>query len=138
MKKINNEGLTLIEVMVSIVIISIIFTGFWQSIYIALKSRYISISKNRVSNWAQTIIEYFKTRKLTSLNGKYSPADFQDLNKMRTENSKLENLINRATIVIKEYKSYSNLYQLKVSIYWGRENKEKVYSLSTFLYQNSE
>lgn len=133
MKKIdNNKGFTLIEVILGIIIISIIFTGFSRFMFTVIKARYISDNKNRISNWAQTIMEYLKTQKLES--GEYNPSDFSRLKELKEEKMKLNIIIEREVITIEKFESYSNLYQVNVDIKWGKGKKRRnLYVINFFI-----
>ena len=74
--KLNNQGMSLVEVLVAMIIISIAGVAFLQSFTYATKYNILSREKQHAMGLAQSIMEDFKAYSLEDMDGKFSGSSF--------------------------------------------------------------
>ncbi len=138
MKNKNVSGFTLIEVIVALLIICIIITGFSRLVYKTMQLKNVAEDKTIIINWSQTIMEYIKNKNLAELNGEYISSDFPGLANLRDDYDGIEKLLAEVIIKINKYTDENiseGLYQINIIVKWKKEKKINIYKLSTLSFQ---
>ncbi len=139
MKVNSKQGFTLIEVLLALVVICIVISGFSRLIYSNMKAKKLTNNKYIIMNWAQTVIEYMKTVNLEEYKGEYNVQDFPELLKYKVDFPGIDNLIRKVKIIINNYSEEDlgeNLFQIDVCIEGQNNSRIKNYELSTLVYKD--
>ena len=134
----RNKGFTLIEVLITLVIISSLVLGVNKFLYTIKKANIISEEIFQIINYSQNIMEYLKSENVELLEGEYQLNNFIDSKSLKLfKESISENVITSSNINIENIYNFSNLdkklYLVKLSIYWQGLKGEKVYELNNYI-----
>lgn len=118
----EEEGFTLLEVMVTLVLIAIIFMAFAQVYGIVIKANYKSELTNRAIDLAQAELESLKQPG-------FDLSTIVTDERLSVAGSQYEKLI-----TIEDYRGIEDVKKITVTIFWQEKGEEKSYSLSTVIY----
>jgi len=128
----NNHGFTLIEVMLSLILITIIASSFFALIGTVFKANHTIYYKDLAINWAQTVMEYFYRKNYILSSACYSYQDFEELNNVL--DNKLSQVLQDTIITINKYNDIDGLFELNITVEWLDGLDIKEYKLSSFKY----
>lgn len=134
----TNKGFTLIEVLITIVIIASLILGVNKVLYTIDKANIIAEEVFQIINYSQNILEYLKSKEVELFEGEYQLSNFIDSNSLGLfKESISENVITSSNIKIEKINNFSNLhknlYLVKLSVYWQGLRGEKVYELNNYI-----
>ncbi|MEC9488786.1 MAG: type II secretion system protein [Halanaerobium sp.] len=122
-KKLKQQGFTLIEVIVALVLIALIFTAFAQVFGIVINANYKSKMMNNAINLAQSELEKFKQ-------DDFNLGTVTTGVKEGIAGTSFEKLVE----IEEDYQDKLNVNKVTVTIYWQEKGEEKSFSLSTIIY----
>ncbi|MFW5962283.1 MAG: hypothetical protein ACOCQR_01590 [bacterium] len=123
MKRVFNEkGISLIETVISLIIIAIIITTFLHITTLSLRTEKRSKLQVEAINLAQSSIEYLKNPNLD-----YEGISFGEKEKV-SENFERE-------IVIYDYDNIPHLKEIKITIFWNEKGIANEYTVSALVYK---
>ncbi|MFW5795298.1 MAG: prepilin-type N-terminal cleavage/methylation domain-containing protein [Bacillota bacterium] len=135
----KNEGFTLIEIMVCLIVSGVLIMGFSRLAYIIEINNIKNEQYFQVMNSAQSLIECVRQLNLSELTGEYTPGRLlQEIEQEEVYDLINEMSLNNSSLItIKKAcpagQAYPGLYQLKSIIEW--EDGERRYELITYVFQ---
>ena len=137
----DKKGFTLLEVLISLILIAILILSINKAIYTVKKGNTISEQFFQVTSYSHNILEYFKSNHIELEEGDYSPEEIIDENIYKFISKVYENKIDKKTI-IKVKKVYSSskqkdeVFSVSLLVTWKGAAGEKLYRISTYIYQS--
>ena len=152
----NEEGLTLIEAIIALVVMLILVTAFAGAMTVGLQSEIETEKRLLASDLASSVIEYLgedeNLREYVNLNNEDNDVDdgeqeksFNDLNELLpdfdfdNELFRSDNIDKESSIInVKSYENMNGLYNVKVIVYWTDRGNRWNYELNSLLYLESD
>mgnify|MGYP000385530975 CR=1 FL=1 len=137
----NNKGFTLIEILISLIILAVLILAVNKVIYTVKKANTISENNFEASIYAENLLEFLKSTNTELNEGDFSPNELLDKNiKEFLENGSADNQYDNSVIKIKKIyeniDSESKIFKVEMLIIWeGVNNDEKSYKIATYIYQ---
>lgn len=136
----NNKGFTLIEVLISLVIITLLILALNKVIYTVKKANINSENNFQASIYGQNIIEYLKSSNTTLSEGQFSPdeilkGDIGDFIKKDIIAVKFSTSIIKVNKIYEKTDSRGELFQVEILIIWEGASNEKKYKIGTYIYK---
>jgi len=125
----KNEGFTLIEIMVALVLGLIMFLAFSNVFIFGLRSEGYIDNKFKAKNVANSIVEYIRENKTLledDIKWQYIEEAFDD--EVKFIDNPDENID-----IEREYKSVEDIYEVRIEIKWQERGNERSYSLHALL-----
>ena len=137
----NNKGFTLIEILISLIILAVLILAVNKVIYTVKKANTISENNFEASIYAENLLEFLKSTNTELNEGDFSPNELLDKNiKEFLENDSADNQYDNSVIKIQKIydniDSESKIFKVEMLIIWeGVNNGEKSYKIATYIYQ---
>ena len=136
----NNKGFTLIEVLVSLIIITVLILAINKTIYTVKKVNIISENNFQASIYAQNILEYLKSNNIRLDEGEFTPDELlsEEIKKYiqnDIKNTKFDNSLVKINKIYENIDSGSKVFKIKLLVKWEGVSNEKNYKIGTYIYQ---
>mgnify|MGYP000547706401 CR=1 FL=1 len=136
----NNRGFTLIEVLISLVIITLLILALNKVIYTVKKANINSQNTFQASIYGQNIIEYLKSSSTNLNEGQFSPdellkGDIGAFIKRDIVFVKFSTSIIKINKIYEKTGSSGDLFQVEILIIWEGASNEKNYKIGTYIYK---
>ncbi|MFW6016684.1 MAG: type IV pilus modification PilV family protein [bacterium] len=127
----NNEGFTLIEIMVALVLALIIFFSFSRVFIFGLQSEGYINNKLQAKNVANSIVEYIRENR--DLLENKNDIEWQDVEEAFDNGVKFIDDPDENINIDHEDNSDENIYEVAIKIEWQERGNDRSYSLNSLL-----
>lgn len=136
----NNKGFTLIEILITLIIISALILSVNKVIYTVKKANIIAENNFQASIYAQNILEYLKSKNVKLSEGEFAAEELleEDIKYFLEENtkmSKFDNSIIKIKSIYKNNELNTKIFEVEFLVIWKGVSDEQNYKISTFIYQ---
>lgn len=136
----NNKGFTLLEILISLIIIAALILAVNKVIYTVKKANIVSENNYQASVYAQNIIEYLKSDNIKLSEGEFKPEELledkiQTFLKNDTQNKKFNNSLIKTKIIYENIEIGTKIFKIEMLIVWKEVSDERNYKISTYIYQ---
>ena len=134
----TNKGFTLLEVLITLVIISSFILGVNKILYTIDKANLIAEEVFQIINYSQNIMEYLKSEGIELFEGEYQESDFIDSNSLELFRKGIsEKMTIFSNIKIEKLNKFSKveeeLYLVNLSVYWKGLRGENIYEVNNYI-----
>jgi len=136
----TNRGFTLIEILISLLIIAALILAVNKVVYTVKKVNFRAENNYQASVYGQNIIEYLKSEKTNLNEGDFKLEEiFNDNMKnflqKNTENIKFENSLIKINKIYEDLELGIKLFEIKMIIAWKGVDDVQNYKIGTYIYQ---
>jgi len=136
----TNRGFTLIEILISLLIIAALILAVNKVVYTVKKINIRAENNYQASVYAQNIIEYLKSEKTNLNEGDLKLEEIindniKDFLQKNTENRKFENSLIKINKIYEDFELGIKLFEVKMIIAWKGVDDVQNYKIGTYIYQ---
>lgn len=136
----NNEGFTLLEILISLIIIAVLILVITKVVYTVKKVNVMADNVFQASIYSQNLLEYLKSNNIKLKEGDYKFDELLETNIKEFLNNDIKNndFGNSIISIKKVYENIeleSKIFEIRILMIWEGVNDEKNYKISTYIYQ---
>jgi len=136
----NNKGFTLIEILITLIIISALILSVNKVIYTVKKANIIAENNFQASVYAQNILEYLKSKNAKLSEGEFAAEELLEENirnflKKDTKINKFDNSLIKIKNIYDNNELSIKIFEVEFLVVWKGVSDEQNYKISTYVYQ---
>ncbi|MGM0437121.1 MAG: prepilin-type N-terminal cleavage/methylation domain-containing protein [Bacillota bacterium] len=136
----NNEGFTLLEILISLIIIAVLILAITKVVYTVKKVNVMADNVFQASVYSQNLLEYLKSNNIKLKEGDYNFEELLGTNIKEFLNNDIKNdyFDNSLVSINKVYENIelqSEIFEIRILMIWKGVSDEKNYKISTYIYQ---